>query len=205
MSKIKKFFTTVLLGGFLAILPITIVLNILLWLIRWITNIIEPLTRLILTATHTDRLIAEFLSFALIISACFFIGLFIKTNAGKWLQDKAEQGLLGRIPGYKMLKELSVQLQSGTQRSFSKPVLFSLDKNDNYFIGYITEEYGEDQYAVFIPTSPSPMNGYVIQTNIDHLKFLDISAEKAMKIIVSCGVGSENIMTHIIAKETAKN
>jgi uncharacterized membrane protein len=142
MNKIKKFFTTVLLGGFLAILPITIVLNILLWLIRWITNIIEPLTRLILTATHTDRLIAEFLSFALIISACFFIGLFIKTNAGKWLQDKAEQGLLGRIPGYKMLKELSVQLQSGTQRSFSKPVLFSLDKNDNYFIGYITEEYG---------------------------------------------------------------
>jgi len=49
------------------------------------------------------------------------------------------------------------------------------------------------------------MNGYVIQTNIDHITFLDVSAETAMKTIVSCGVGSENIMSHIIAKNTATN
>lgn len=61
-------------------------------------------------------------------------------------------------------------------------------------MGFITDQYGEDGYAVFIPTSPGPMNGFVVQTSSAHLKFLDIDKEELMKTVIACGVGSASMM-----------
>lgn len=182
------------LGGLVVILPVVILLKLFIWLLAWFSNFIQPLTDLILSRALINVYIAEIVSLSSILLVCFFTGLLVKTAWGRWIHHLTERWFLERIPGYKTLKELSAQLNPEPDRVFSRPVLVTLDKKQNYFMGFITDQYGEDGYAVFIPTSPSPMNGFVVQTSSAHLKFLDIDKEELMKTVIACGVGSASMM-----------
>ncbi|MFT5657762.1 MAG: putative membrane protein [Gammaproteobacteria bacterium] len=194
MKKFKNFILITVLGGLVVILPVVILLKLIIWLITWFSNFIQPLTDLVLSSTLTNIYIAEIVSMSSILLVCFITGLLVKTAWGKWIHNLTERWFLQRIPGYKTLKELFAQLKPAQERAFSKPVLISLDGNKNYFMGFITDEYGEDGYAVFIPTSPSPVNGFVVQTSSAHLKFLEMDKEALMKTVISCGVDSASMM-----------
>ena len=65
-----------------------------------------------------------------------------------------------------------------------------------YSLGFITEDMGkvfdddeklkfDDYYAVFIPTTPNPTSGMMVFVKKNEVKILDISVERAMKLIVS--------------------
>lgn len=197
MKRLKKFVLTVFLGGVAVILPVAILFKVFAWLFEWITEMIEPLTSFIIATTHTGLLVAQSLSVASILLICFLIGLLVKTTWGKWIQSMTERWFLERVPGYKTLKELLSNIQPDQKRDFSRPVLISLDKSENYFMGFVTDQYDDDHYAVFIPTSPSPVNGFVVQTNREHIKFVETKPEGMMKTVISCGVGSADIVASI--------
>lgn len=197
MQRVQKFVVTMFIGGLIVILPTVVLLNILFWLVGWVTEVIEPLTGLIVETTRTNRLVAEAAALLSILTSCFMIGLLVQTSLGNWIHRWFENSFLARIPGYRILRDLVSQLGPKQNGGFSRPVLFSWDKQDNFFLAYITDEYGEDRYAIFIPTSPSPVNGFVIQTTLDHLRFLDVSAESMMKVVISCGVNSNQLMEKI--------
>lgn len=203
MEKIKQFILTVFLGGLTVILPVAILYQVFKWLFGWLTQMIEPLTSLIINATKTNQLISEILAVVSLLLLCFFVGLFVKTTWGKLIQSLTEHWFLERIPGYKTLKELLSNLQPDQERAFSKPVLITLDKSENYFLGFVTDQYDDDRYAVFIPTSPSPVNGFVVQTTRSHIKFVDTPSESMMKTVLSCGVGSSEIMKKIKTEHCA--
>ena len=197
MKKLKQFILTVFLGGLAVILPVAILFKLFVWLFDWASDTIQPLTNYIIKTTQLTPLLAEALSASSILFICFGVGLVVKTTWGKWLQNLTERLFLGRIPGYRTLKELLSKIQPDQKRDFSRPVLISLDKSENYFLGFVTDQYDDDHYAVFIPTSPSPVNGFVVQTDIEHIKFVDTKSETMMKTVISCGVGSADIMAKI--------
>lgn len=197
MKKIKTFFSTVFIGGLTVILPVAVLLQVFQWLLGWLTDIIKPLTGVILAKTQSNLFVAEVLGLVTILAGCFAVGLVVRTAGGQWIHNFLERWLLERIPGYATLKEFFGQLTAGQKRAFSKPVLFTFDGHKNYLLGYITAEYDDDCYAVFIPTSPSPLNGYVVQTRSENLKFLTVKPEEVMNTVIGCGVGSANIMASV--------
>ncbi|TCS42522.1 DUF502 domain-containing protein [Reinekea marinisedimentorum] len=204
MTKLKNFLITVTIGGLAVILPIAILLKIFLWLYNWAISLIQPITSLLVETTQASQTLAQWLSFFSVISSCFLVGLLVRTGWGKWLHDGLERLLLTRIPGYKMLKELMAKLQPEQGQKFTQPVLVRLGENTGEFLGFITEEYGDDRFAVFIPTSPSPMNGFVIQTDISRLRYVNVSAETMMKSVIACGVGSTEIINNADASSQSK-
>ena len=204
MTKLKNFLITVTIGGLAVILPIAILLKIFLWLYNWAISLIQPITSLLVETTQASQTLAQWLSFFSVISSCFLVGLLVRTGWGKWLHDGLERLLLTRIPGYKMLKELMAKLQPEQGQKFTQPVLVRLGENTGEFLGFITEEYGDDRFAVFIPTSPSPMNGFVIQTDISRLRYVNVSAETMMKSVIACGVGSTEIINNADASSQPK-
>lgn len=204
MARLKRFLTTVTIGGLVVILPIAILLKIFIWLFEWAIMLIKPITSLLIETTQSSQTLAQWLAFFSVILSCFLVGLLVRTGWGKWLHDTLERLLLSRIPGYKMLKELMAKLQPEQDQKFSQPVLVKMAENSGEFLGFITEEYGSGRFAVFIPTSPSPMNGFVIQTDISHLRFVNVSAETMMKSVIACGVGSKEIMDKADASEPDK-
>jgi uncharacterized membrane protein len=58
--------------------------------------------------------------------------------------------------------------------------------------GEVTRKLGEDFIAVFIPTTPSPVNGFYFYVNKADTIELDLNVDLAFKSIISMGVVVSN-------------
>ena len=198
MPKIKDFFTTTFVGGLVVVLPIAILYKLFEWFLSGVTAFISPITAMVVKTLHTDLFISEIVAALGLLLFCFLIGLIIRTAWGKWLYNVFEKIFFTNIPGYRSIRDLLSQINGKDKRSFRQPVLYSFDNKDSFLIGFITDSYPEERIAVFIPTSPSPVSGLVIQTALSKVKKLDISTEEALKIIFACGVGSNQITKQLL-------
>ncbi len=109
------------------------------------------------------------------------------------------EGLLARIPVVKSIygsvKQVSDTLLSGTGHAFRKVLLVHYPHPQAWSLAFQTnvpdevqERLGEDWLAVFIPTAPSPVNGFYFYVRREETIELDVSVDTALKYIVSMGV-----------------
>lgn len=109
------------------------------------------------------------------------------------------EGLLTRIPVVKSIygsvKQVSDTLLAGTGHAFRKVLLVHYPHPQAWSLAFQTNvpdevqrRLGEDWLAVFIPTAPSPVNGFYFYVRRDETVELDIPVETALKYIVSMGV-----------------
>jgi len=110
------------------------------------------------------------------------------------------EGLLSRIPVVKSIyysvKQVSDTLFSGSGDAFRKVLLVRYPHPQAWSLAFQTAAPGRDigtrldgEYVgVFIPTAPSPVNGfYFFVKKLDTIE-LDISVDDALKCIISMGV-----------------
>jgi uncharacterized membrane protein len=111
------------------------------------------------------------------------------------------ESLLARIPVvksiYSSVKQVSDTLFSGQGEAFRKVLLVHYPHPEAWSIAFQTNVPGEvsakldaDYVAVFIPTTPSPVNGFYFYVKKSETIELDISVDLALKYIVSMGVVS---------------
>lgn len=111
------------------------------------------------------------------------------------------ESLLSRIPVVKSIyysvKQVSDSLFSGNGDAFRKVLLVRYPHPQAWSIAFQTnlpgevEQHLDDEHvAVFIPTTPSPVNGFYFFVKRSETIELDISVDSALKYIVSMGVVS---------------
>ncbi|MFH2044432.1 MAG: DUF502 domain-containing protein [Pseudomonadota bacterium] len=193
MERFKSFFKTSLIGGITVILPMFIFVMVTKWLFGWVTDIIRPITSLVVTQSHLSQFIADALIIALIIIGCFIIGVIVKTKAGQYIHTRLEKRMLKVAPGYSVIKETVMQLV-GKKFPFSEVVLVRIYENSSLLTGFITDTHKDGIYTVFIPTSPNPTSGYIYHLKSEFVYHVDISVEEAMRTILTCGTGSGKII-----------
>jgi uncharacterized membrane protein len=95
------------------------------------------------------------------------------------------------------VKQVSDTLFSGKGEAFRKVLLVRYPHPEAWSIAFQTNVPGEvntkldaDYVAVFIPTTPSPVNGFYFYVKKSETIELDISVDLALKYIVSMGVVS---------------
>jgi uncharacterized membrane protein len=109
------------------------------------------------------------------------------------------ESLLQRIPVVKSIygsvKQVSDSLLSGSGMAFKKVLLVRYPHADSWSLAFQTnipdEVVGQldtEHVAVFIPTTPSPVNGFYFYVRRDAVIELDMSVDAALKAIVSMGV-----------------
>jgi uncharacterized membrane protein len=109
------------------------------------------------------------------------------------------EGLLNRIPVVKSIygsvKQVSDTLLSGNGNAFRKVLLVRYPHPEAWSLafqtnvpGEVSAQLGEDWLAVFIPTAPSPVNGFYFYVRRDETVEMDIPVDMALKYIVSMGV-----------------
>ena len=136
------------------------------------------------------------LTFAVI----FLSGLITANMLGQRLL-KFWESLLSRIPVVKSIyysvKQVSDSLFSGNGDAFRKVLLVRYPHPQAWSIAFQTnlpgevEQHLDDEHvAVFIPTTPSPVNGFYFFVKRSETIELDISVDSALKYIVSMGVVS---------------
>ncbi len=111
------------------------------------------------------------------------------------------EGVLLRIPFvntiYRGVKQVSDTLLSGNGNSFRKVLLVRYPHPEAWSLAFQTSVPGEvvtkfdEQYvAVFIPTTPSPVNGFYFFVRKADTIELDMTVDVALRSIVSMGVAA---------------
>ncbi len=130
----------------------------------------------------------------------FIIGFLASNFLGRRIYPFFE-GLLLRLPFFKQVypafKEMSLFLFSGGKKiNFERVALVEYPRAGMYQIAFLTnnapksvnEKLSQDMCCLFLPTTPSPLTGWVVFVPRKDIIFPDISVEDAIRIVVSGGV-----------------
>ncbi|MDX1476158.1 MAG: DUF502 domain-containing protein [Saprospiraceae bacterium] len=198
MKRLQKFVVTTMIGGGLILLPIVILVFVVKIIIQFIDNAISPLTQLV--EWEIPGLLIDVIALIAIILLCFLIGLFVRTRMGMSVFKYIEREWLEIIPAYSTIRDI-VQQFSGTKKApFKKVVMVDPFKSGVKMTGFITDEH-EDYCTIFVPTAPNPTNGFIFHVHKDHLEWLDIRTEAAMRTVVGMGVGSQDMIHQNVVEE----
>ncbi len=191
---------TSLLGGVIVILPVAILAAVFGWVFSFTTNLIQPLTDLIVANSDLKEIIADILVLFVIFVVCFFVGLIVRTRFGKFIYHMIENHLLKIAPGYTLIKETVLQILGNKKSPFSSVALVQIFGNDTLVTSFITDEHSDGSFTVFVPTGPNPTSGNIYHLKGEHVHPVDVSVEDAMRSIISCGAGSTQLVESYKAK-----
>ena len=194
MTALRKW----LLSGLLVIIPITITV----WVLQWVIGILDQ-TLLILPASwHPDRLLGFHVpGFGVLLA--FLILLIVGATASNFLGRRLVEwwhALLHRIPVvrsiYSGVKQVSDTLFSENGNAFRKAVLIQWPREGVWTIAFVTGAPGGDTathltgdyLSVYVPTTPNPTGGYLVMLPRTDCIELRMSVDDALKYIVSMGV-----------------
>ncbi len=219
----KKYFFT----GFITLLPLTLTIVLVTWLFNFLTApfagiaesfILTYEKKLGIDIANTANLVA-FLSrlFALVF---LVLTIFILGICGqRFLNDfflKIINKIFSRIPFvrsvYRLCLDITKALFADTKKTFKQTVLVPFPHQDVLSIGFLTgptpdilrKEGGLTDCAIFVPTAPHPMSGFVLLTPQKLVRPVDVSVEDAFKFLISCGVIHPGEST-TATKETPNN
>jgi len=191
MNKIKLFINTTFLGGIIVILPVIILAAAFGWIFNFITNLIQPLTNILIAKSDFKEIIADGIVILIILLLCFFVGALVRTRFGKFLYTIIEQNLLKIAPGYTLIKETVLQILGSKKSPFSSVALAQLFENDTMVTCFVTEEHSDGSFSIFVPTGPNPTSGNIYHLKKEYVHPIDVPVENAMRSIISCGAGSD--------------
>jgi len=186
-----------LITGLLVWVPLAITL----WVLDLIIGTMDRSLLLLPNEWQPDRLLHMHipgLGMILTVVVVFTTGLLTRNVFGQRLLAIWE-AMLRRIPFvnaiYNSVKQVSDTLLSENNQSFRKVLLVHYPHPGAWSLAFQTSVPGEvinvldEEYVgVFIPTTPSPVNGFYFYVRKADTIELDISVDRAFKAIVSMGV-----------------
>ncbi|MBV8062024.1 MAG: DUF502 domain-containing protein [Nevskia sp.] len=126
-------------------------------------------------------------------------GIFAANYRGGQFLAWAEK-LLEHIPLVRSLyggtKKLAETLFSENSSAFRKVVLIEWPRKGLWSVGFLAgeplrearQQTGVEMMTVFIPTTPNPTSGFIMQARRDEVVVLDMTVEEGMRYIISLGV-----------------
>ena len=194
MDRIKAFIKTSVLGGLAVILPAIVFLLIFKWLFNRITDIIQPLTNLILAKGQIGETVADILVIAIILAICFLVGVVVKTKIGRFVHGNLENRLLDLAPGYPIIKSVVMQFIGHKKSPFSSVALVQAFENETLMTAFITDTHADGRYTVFVPTGPNPTSGLIFHLPQKYVHPVKVSLEETIRSVIACGAGSTNLL-----------
>jgi uncharacterized membrane protein len=203
----KKYFFT----GFITLLPIAFTVIIASWLFNLFAAPLAGITEAIihsyeknlgLSLSNHDTLVL-FLSRVLAFILLLLLILFLGFCGQRFLINvflKTPERLFAHIPFvrtiFRLSKDITKAVFSENKKTFKETVLVPFPHHEALAIGFVTGEtpalfnkegHLQTDLAVFVPTAPHPMSGFVLLTPKKITLPVDVSVEDAFKFLISCG------------------
>lgn len=186
-----------LITGLLVWVP----LGITLWALDLVIGTMDQTLLLLPESWHPDRVLGVHipgLGIILTFVVVLVTGLLIRNVFGQRIWAYSEKVML-HVPFvgsvYKGVKQVSDTLLSGSGNSFRKVLLVRYPHPNAWSLAFQTSvpgevagQFDEDYVAVFIPTTPSPVNGFYFFVRKTDTIALNMSVDVALRSIVSMGV-----------------
>ena len=192
--RLRNFLRTTLIGGMVALAPLTLIILLFRWVISIIGRNLTPLVNTLLQDSDPNpyfKFALYVITFLAILFFFFLIGLIVRSRLSRFM-SRAEDRYLVKIPGYKLAKETVKQFFGKNRSFFREVVLVDIFNSGALMTGFITDDQGE-MYTVFVPTGPNPTSGNIYHLSRDRVLKTGASVDSGMKSIISCGAGSSEL------------
>ncbi len=190
----KKYFIT----GLLIWIPLAITV----WVLSLIVRTMDQSLLLLPTAIRPETLLGIYIPGigALLTILIVLVTGLVTTNIVGQRLVRYWEGILSRIPVVKSIyysvKQISDTVISGNGDAFRQVLLVRYPHPEAWSVAFqtgvpaeeVSKSSGEELVSVFIPTAPSPVNGFFFFVRKQDTIELDMSVDDALKYIVSMGV-----------------
>lgn len=188
------------LTGLLLVAPLVVTVWALRLVIGFVGGSITPLFLPYLpeAVSHLPALVWDVLTTAIVVGLVTVLGYFSRLFFGRIVGALAER-FIQSIPGiggfYNSVKQFIETFGAKDRTQFSKVVLVQFPRGGAWTIGFVTNtgrgephhHLAADHWAVFVPTCPSPVNGFFMFVPCAELIELEMSVGEGMKTVISCG------------------
>lgn len=177
------------ISGLFALIPIGATIWIVTGLFQWLDALLQPL--IVIVVGYAIPGVGFFATVLLV----YLLGLVANNVFGKKVLQ-AWESLIGRIPLIKGLyggvKQVAEAFGPQSKDQFRDVVLIEFPHPQSFALGFATlaidvPDIGACRY-VFVPTTPNPTSGYMLVVPTARLRFIDMSVEDGLKLVISGGV-----------------
>jgi uncharacterized membrane protein len=194
MKQALSFVARAVLTGLLIVVPIYLAVLLLLKGMKSVVGLVRPIALLL-----PDSLPGEtILSLLLVLLICFFIGVAVRTRAGRVVREQVEKSFFERIPGYALIRSLTQQVAGTAVENVWKPALVQTD--EGLIPAFIIEELEDGRYTVFIPSIPTPLAGAVMILERKRVHPLDVPFTEALSVVSRWGAGAKELVAAMEGK-----
>ncbi len=195
MSRFRRYFFT----GILVTAPISITVYLTYMFLRLVDNkVVHLLPSELYNAIYPKTTIPG-LGLVIIIISFIFIGWFATNFLGR-LFIRLSEYIVDRMPVIRTIhgaiKQIFETIMASKSSAFREVVMLEYPRKGVWSIGFVTgvtsgevQSYTEQETVnVFVPTTPNPTSGYLLFIPKKELKYLKMSVEEGIKLVVSAGI-----------------
>lgn len=203
LSTIQRSFGSRLRGYFITGILVTAPISITIYLTYLFLTAIDSQVAKAFPQSWYDALYGNTVipGFGLIVLIIFFIiiGWFATNILGRFFIRTAEY-LVDRMPVirtlYGAIKQVFETIMASQSQAFREVVMLEYPRKGVWAMGFVTgvtegeaQRLTKDQVVnVFVPTTPNPTSGFLLFIPKKELKYLDMSVEEGVKMVVSAGI-----------------
>ncbi|MEC4747210.1 DUF502 domain-containing protein [Methylomicrobium sp. Wu6] len=184
MKDLLKQLLNYFLIGVLALIPIVITLQIMIFVKDRVSDLIGTVYAV------ADNYLYTIMVFGVSIALLVWIGHKIVKDGRYWVIATIDN-IIERIPVlntiYRVIKKL-INMFSGHDKAIAKEVVYvEYPKEGVWMAAYVTNRF-DDKYVLFIPTSPNPTSGFTAIVDKSKVIKSAMNIEEASSLIISVGV-----------------
>ena len=201
MSSALRLIRGITLAGFLALLPLVVVLAVVSWLYGFVTGLLSPLTDFVVGQLGWPNVLVNLMIIGGMLALFFLLGLVVKNRLGRRTYFWLERKTLWRVPGYAMVRQTIVQFSSRESSPFQAVALVRpTGDNQTNMLGFVTDRHADGGFTVFVPTGPNPTSGNIYLLPAELVTETSTPVDEAIRVVISCGAGSKAIPEQALKK-----
>jgi uncharacterized membrane protein len=193
MQSLYQFLKTTVIGGLVVLVPVAVSVYIISAVVTKVQSALSPIAKVLHVESVLGIAVVEIAAVFLVIAACFLFGLLVRTSMGQTVGSWLEEKILHLLPGYQLIKKVSVQFAGGSEAADWEPVLVSVGESRH--MGFLVEENSSDDVTVFIPFAPTASIGTVHIIKSELVERLDEPMGKVFDCITQLGMGSSKLIS----------
>ncbi|MSQ11425.1 MAG: DUF502 domain-containing protein [Dehalococcoidia bacterium] len=182
-------------AGLVLLLPAAACYLILRFIVGFVDDLIRPGVEDIGRGNTWVDVVPPVGSVITLVIFLYVVGLLAQNVVGRWVVRYTEQAI-GRIPflrGVYNTARQATNLLSGLESAkFSRVVLVSFPHAKARSIGLVTGRWstpgGRDYLQVYVPTTPTPMSGFLLFVDESEVEDAGMSTDTALRMVVTAGI-----------------
>lgn len=194
-TRLRNYF----LAGILITAPVGLTIYIAWLFINWVDQTVLPLVPPEYNPENYLPFSIPGIGLIIVLIVLTLIGAITAGLFGRLTRQLIET-ILNRLPIirsiYSAIKQIVETVLANQSAAFRDCVLVEFPRPGAWTLGFVTgttppevkEAVGDDPVTIFVPTTPNPTSGYLIFVPKKEVKYLDMSVEDGIKLVVSGGI-----------------